>query len=747
VKNPLQIMATKPASIHNNQATQYTCKFCNCILSSRNELFRHLANTDCGAQMSVTECGNQPSGIPPSTIKASFAIEFSYYRSITNETDVDFHHANIDTVPSSSCEAKVAGEIVQTALQEAITNLTIENEYPQQVNRQPLVDIVSSSQVSVAKNRHPALTQEASCAAARDVLICTMNIPRSVPPETEMKKMNFIESILSHMNKSLQRAESSLKNKSSYLDLVVCVNACKWLSRDNSPKRILNAESDCSQRVYHYLLPLEWLSKEQAFHDKVSKYDRRTNSFDLFATEPVRNFQRALKEAVCPAMPNRRTRRKSLQPDIDHQNYHGTGTKSHLSVIDPLAFRAPLNGASGTSSRFRRPWHNFCDPRLRGDASPNNKNVWRILEKAKIVSFTKSNSSKLHAVIEFRGDDFCHEQIRRIVGTAVAISNGWLPEDFLQVATRADSWFETPAAPAGRLFMYKGTFYADKSRSKQELFEHGAVALSRDYESAHLTLQHRLLEQRAETGSLREEETWLQSLEFYLGPKICRQIEKAAEASNQCWDEIGENEKGRLAPAPADYRETVSILTDILQSKKWPQTSTARSNVIKKPDSNFDDSQHGARSGGSFTVVNRKAVPESFELPMANSLFPDLAEEVFKLEELLALSQLPRADGSGGVVVDVAASRAPSTHCAVNANAEFTPHVDSGRGLGQTLSMIVGLGDYLGGEIMIEGNGHDVRYQPLQFDGWHLRHWTGPCKGRRFSLVWFSPADIATERD
>ena len=34
-----------------------------------------------------------------------------------------------------------------------------------------------------------------------------------------------------------------------------------------------------------------------------------------------------------------------------------------------------------------------------------------------------------------------------------------------------------------------------------------------------------------------------------------------------------------------------------------------------------------------------------------------------------------------------------SSHCAINYNAQFTPHVDSGRGSGQSLSMIVGLGD------------------------------------------------------
>ena len=77
--------------------------------------------------------------------------------------------------------------------------------------------------------------------------------------------------------------------------------------------------------------------------------------------------------------------------------------------------------------------------------------------------------------------------------------------------------------------------------------------------------------------------------------------------------------------------------------------------------------------------------------------------------------------------------------CQLNAMAQFTPHVDSGRGAGQSLSIIVGLGDYQRGELFVEGLPCDIRYQPLEFDGWSLRHWTNQYSGERFSLVWFSP--------
>ena len=72
-------------------------------------------------------------------------------------------------------------------------------------------------------------------------------------------------------------------------------------------------------------------------------------------------------------------------------------------------------------------------------------------------------------------------------------------------------------------------------------------------------------------------------------------------------------------------------------------------------------------------------------------------------------------------------------------HALFRPHRDSGAGAGQSVSLIVGLGDYAGGELVVEGVPHDIRYTPLEFDGWTERHWTLPFHGERYSLVWFTP--------
>ena len=43
----------------------------------------------------------------------------------------------------------------------------------------------------------------------------------------------------------------------------------------------------------------------------------------------------------------------------------------------------------------------------------------------------------------------------------------------------------------------------------------------------------------------------------------------------------------------------------------------------------------------------------------------------------------------------------------------------------------MGLGDYKGGGLVVEGSEANIRYQPLEFDGWNQRHWTLP-----FEVSW-----------
>lgn len=107
--------------------------------------------------------------------------------------------------------------------------------------------------------------------------------------------------------------------------------------------------------------------------------------------------------------------------------------------------------------------------------------------------------------------------------------------------------------------------------------------------------------------------------------------------------------------------------------------------------------------------------------PSANARFPELFAACIALEATC----LPH--------------RPPSSTVVINKHAQFKPHKDSGAGAGQSTSMIVGLGDYTGGELVVEGEPNNIRYTPLEFDGWQQLHWTLPFHGERFSVVWFTP--------
>lgn len=68
----------------------------------------------------------------------------------------------------------------------------------------------------------------------------------------------------------------------------------------------------------------------------------------------------------------------------------------------------------------------------------------------------------------------------------------------------------------------------------------------------------------------------------------------------------------------------------------------------------------------------------------------------------------------------------------VNQNYFSKPHKDVGN-LGE--SLIVGFGDYTGGELNVWGVNHDIRHKPLIFNGSENLHWTQEWEGIRYSLV------------
>jgi hypothetical protein len=75
------------------------------------------------------------------------------------------------------------------------------------------------------------------------------------------------------------------------------------------------------------------------------------------------------------------------------------------------------------------------------------------------------------------------------------------------------------------------------------------------------------------------------------------------------------------------------------------------------------------------------------------------------------------------------------TSIQLNQNYQTAAHTDKGN---RGISLIVGFGDYEGGELLIEDQPVSIQYTPVLFDGSRLTHSTAPYTGSRFSIVFFT---------
>ena len=178
---------------------------------------------------------------------------------------------------------------------------------------------------------------------------------------------------------------------------------------------------------------------------------------------------------------------------------------------------------------------------------------------------------------------------------------------------------------------------------------------------------------------------------------------------------------------PRLFEETLYFLRQADSSGTWPSTTPNRQLVMlstsnqesrvqalsvahmraKKNSDLRTTSAYSFKEGkggasGSFSVGFMPG--DQCNQPKANTLFPELVKAAFQLEMALC------------------PGREPSSTIAINRNAQFRPHTDNGAGAGQSTSLIVGLGDYVGGELMVEGVKKDIRYKAVEFDGWKQRY-------------------------
>eukprot|EP00536_Pseudo-nitzschia_multiseries_P002977 jgi/Psemu1/284102/fgenesh1_pg.42_\ len=736
------------------------CKFCNLEFDSRNALFRHLRSSKQCFEKVTQQQSQAPTdnknarGFVEKLEKRKLAIQFGY--AVSPEWD----------------------------------------------DGEPIFTLASAATL-----RHPSLSQENSCSALADVAGINYRGGLSngihdtgTGTERLVEEMQILADEMV-VAEAVIHSNSNSKSKSSESSLsCVQILGVEYLSASTN----FHAEKSCTQRAYQYLVPIHWIDTSTETREWIrSKLQTRLDSDGGHEHQVQANTRDSTTTTTTTIptptpTPTSLVRFKKILKLVESRDV--TQIPSSSLPSDPTDTVVSSAGRYGLLwKKERRPYHNFCDPSLGSGsmASPSNEHVWRSVDRCRLHGFVVENDDEPFVVVEIRGDGFVAQQVRRIVASVVAVSNGWLPEEFFESATRTDIAIETPIAPAELLYLSAARFHFVDLILPAPLF---GTTLAMDRGSRwRSSLQSKLLlqQQRRPANNPEKDSTsscWLTELRIGIGPRIrstlslrSQQARAAAAsaahpfttttsttteptnpnatASNDAHHEesIGDESLRTTVtapypdPDPYEYRKVLSLLREVCDRKQWPRTLDGRSRFLRSPRrlSNGPEVSNGGfhpkRTSrpvssefqgqlfqcGSFTIVN----PELFrgKVPGMNEQWPELVEAVFELEAHCLSTCSQNACGRN-MNTNTNTNTKGSTHCIVNRNTEFTPHFLNGKGKeGTHATVVVGLGDYAGGTIRVDEKSFDIRYEPLRFDGWTQIHSTECFQGERFSLLWFTP--------
>ena len=484
-----------------------------------------------------------------------------------------------------------------------------------------------------------------------------------------------------------------------------------------------HAEQSCSQRVFEYVLPRHLLLPPCTAAEE-----------EEAAANPELIASCAETKYAC----------LSLRTPGEHQKYH------KLKQI----FKAFI-----TAQRSRQNVHNF----VVGGALPDEPITSRKIDRISIrevmtlseisgdtrcLSERTSTSESEWVTVSISADALLAGQARKMVGLVVAVVQGYLSMDYMRAAL-SDEIVDVPAAPGANLYLTECRYAKLEAGSESNLFRLDPRRVQRagrdGDEGSNLELDaalnaieswrrtvHRSVIKRYQ--QVYPADDWLNALERHCGNLVAKRAAllrttQALSTDVSCVSVFSAITDcgGSVEEVRAQYAEVLRLLREADVSGDWPANSVGRQKVIFHEEVESEsESSAPTVPGGSFTVG---VLPLPLAVPNGNRLFPELLKACFLLEQKLC------------------PNRPPSSTIAINRHAQFRPHRDNGAGNGQTLSLIVGLGDYCGGHCVVEGVAHDIRYRPLEFDGWNSRHWTMPFTGERYSLVWFTPMGVRIPED
>lgn len=441
----------------------------------------------------------------------------------------------------------------------------------------------------------------------------------------------------------------------------------------------------------------------------------------------------------------------------------------------------------------RKRFHNFT-PRVMAHEYLAYRRLDRVYHRStlRFPAIQEKNTSPF-LVVSMNGDMFLTGQVLRVMGLFIALANKVIDPDFVDCVFDEEYPHLVPTPPAPLFGMLAGEAYymtwegkakAILSPRRTNRYDRGwnqksTLTRANDWtEQVHETIANQWLASGidAESGRLTTEKEWTEQVLMPWAETAKKQLEdyrqwlttrpKPTTTTIDTATPSGESDTKLVNTAepqiltsmvppvetvdptvPEAYAKVLYYLRQADESGNWPSTTLKRQLVMIATEEGADENNSKVDSlsiahikaknnkekrssayvyvegqGGASGSFSVGAFPgDASKQPKSNALFPELTKAAFELE------------------VALRPNREPSSTIAINRNAQFRPHVDSGAGAGQSTSLIVGLGTYSGGELMAEEEKHDIRYQAIEFNGWKQRHWTMPFLGERYSLVWFTP--------
>ena len=465
-----------------------------------------------------------------------------------------------------------------------------------------------------------------------------------------------------------------------------------------------------------------------------------------------KEFNQSSKRKKKKKKQRKRDNKRTISRDDASSNKPSKVDKQPSTNTDSKPTSSP---SSKTRLLKRKRFHNFTK-RILAHNHLAYRRVDRIFHRASIrlqdeIS-TTTIKNRPFIVFSLTGDMFLHEQAVHIMGLLIAIFRGVIDEDIIDCMFDENftSLVPAPSAPHFGLLQGEATYMTMEGKMQKILnarrcnkyngfgnedvvssVEEWEVSLLQDVAKTWLR------EGEAADGTLNSETQWIDNVLMPWSKKT-NELLKLWRASKTTDVTSFLPPLSSVDPSvPKLYEKVLFYLREADKSGRWPSTTPGRQLVMLSTSNeghqanlsmaslslsldrrysaySFKEGEGGA--SGSFSVGLMPG-----EQPKANLLFPELVKAAFELE------------------VALCPDRPPSSTIAINRNAAFRPHTDSGAGAGQSTSLIVGLGHYNGGELVVEGEKKDIRYSPIEFDGWKQRHWTLPFSGERYSLVWFTP--------